>query len=104
MNKTATFRAGSSMLLLLAIGSFLLGCAQEYRPQNPKLKVLSKLPAKLNENSGLAYYQGEQVWIIEDNGNRDEIYAVNFNGELIKSFRVKNAQNMDWEDLAQGPN
>lgn len=104
MNKTAKFRACSTMLLLMAVGSFLSGCAQEPRPENPKLQVLSKLPSKLNENSGLAYYQGEQVWIIEDNGNRDEIYSVNFSGELIKSFRVKNAKNKDWEDLAQGPN
>ena len=88
------------LLAVLLISSCLFGCAQP-QPQNPRLTVLCKLPAKLNENSGLAYFGGDRVWIIEDNGNPDEIYAVNFNGELVKSYSVKDGKNHDWEDLAQ---
>ena len=101
MIRQSMVRGITSGLLLLIWGGLLNSCAQEPIPQNPRLKVICKLPSKLNENSGLAYYGGQQVWIIEDNGNRDEIYAVNFNGELVKSFSVKNGQNQDWEDLAQ---
>ena len=104
MTKSSLFRIATSGLLLLMWGGTLSSCAQDIRPQNPRLKVICKLPPKLNENSGLAYFGGERVWIIEDNGNRDEIYAVNFQGELTQSFTVKNAQNRDWEDLAQDEN
>lgn len=104
MTKSSLFRIATSGLLLLMWGGTLSSCAQDIRPQNPRLKVICKLPPKLNENSGLAYFGGEKVWIIEDNGNRDEIYAVNFQGEMTQSFTVKNAQNRDWEDLAQDEN
>lgn len=66
-----------------------------------QLKWEAEIPEKLSENSGIARYTDETVWLIEDNGNGDNIYQVDFKGKLRKEFEVKNAKNQDWEDLAK---
>lgn len=65
-----------------------------------KLTFITKLPKKLNENSGIAYYKDSTAWFVEDGGNQDEIYKIDFKGNIIKELEVKNAKNEDWEDLA----
>lgn len=81
----------SIFLLLLFVGCTNYG----------QLKFISKLPEKLNENSGMITYEDSSAWFIEDNGNSDNIYKTNFKGDFIKQFDVKNAKNVDWEDLTK---
>ena len=64
-----------------------------------QLKVIANLPGSLDENSGLATYGDSTVWVIEDGGNKDEIYQINLKGDILKSLKVKNGDNQDWEDL-----
>ncbi len=78
---------------------FLQGCAQ--KPYYGDLTHLGKLPSKLSEVSGIATFNQSRAWVIEDNGNKDIIYAINLEGKLVKEFKVKNAKNTDWEDLAE---
>lgn len=66
-----------------------------------QLKVLSDLPGSLEENSGMVTYGDSTVWFIEDNGNLDEIYQLNFRGDILRSLKMKNGDNDDWEDLAK---
>ena len=66
-----------------------------------KLKFITDLPNHLEENSGLLSLRDSTVWTIEDNGNKDEIYKVNFKGEILKTLKVKNAKNNDWEDITK---
>lgn len=66
-----------------------------------QLIYVADLPGNLEENSGMVTIKDSTVWIIEDNGNKDDIYKVDFNGNILKSFEVKNAKNKDWEDLAK---
>lgn len=66
-----------------------------------QLKVLSDLPGSLEENSGMVTYGDSTVWFIEDNGNPDEIYQLNFRGDILRSLKMKNGDNDDWEDLAK---
>ena len=66
-----------------------------------QLTYITKLPKKLDENSGIVSLEDKKIWVIEDNGNKDEIYEVDFEGQLLKEFEVKNAKNMDWEDLTK---
>lgn len=66
-----------------------------------KLTFLADMPSNLEENSGIQYFSGNSLWVVEDNGNKDVIYQVDFNGEIIKDFTVKNAKNDDWEDLTK---
>ncbi len=48
----------------------------------------------------MVYLSDSTVWLINDSGNPDKIYQVDFNGDLIKDFRIDNGKNKDWEDLA----
>lgn len=66
-----------------------------------QLKYVTKLPQSLEENSGIASFEEGSAWFVEDSGNGDNIYKVNFEGNLIKEFDVKNVKNRDWEDLAK---
>lgn len=66
-----------------------------------QLEVIADLPDSLSENSGLATYGDSTVWVVEDGGNKDEIFQVNLNGEILKSLKVKNGKNHDWEDLTK---
>jgi hypothetical protein len=80
-------------LLLLPILLFI-GCTNY-----GQLKVVTELPRKLNENSGIVQFEKKSIWVIEDKGNGDNIYKVDFDGKLLKKLEVKNAKNHDWEDL-----
>ncbi|HEA81264.1 MAG TPA: hypothetical protein ENI01_12460, partial [Maribacter sp.] len=66
-----------------------------------QLKVITDLPGSLDENSGLVTYGDSTVWVVEDGGNKDEIYQVSLKGKIIKSLKVKNGGNHDWEDLTK---
>lgn len=66
-----------------------------------QLKVLTDLPSNLEENSGIQSYTENSIWLIEDNGNKDELYQLNLKGEITNQLKVKNAKNNDWEDLAR---
>jgi len=85
----------SCILLLFVI---LQACAQ--KPWYGDLEYLGTFPNNLSEVSGIANYENT-LWVIEDNGNKDRIYQVNSEGGLVKDFKVKNATNEDWEDLAK---
>lgn len=86
-----------SFLLFLAF--FLQSCANY-----GQLNFIEKLPSKLEENSGLVSYADSSVWVIEDSGNSNAIYKVNFKGDIIKKIDVKDAKNIDWEDLSKDKN
>jgi hypothetical protein len=66
-----------------------------------QLKVITDLPGSLEETSGMVTFNDSTVWVLEDNGNEDEIYQVNFKGDILKSLKVKNGDNDDWEDMAK---
>lgn len=66
-----------------------------------QLTFVTKLPKKLNENSGIITLEKNKVWVIEDNGNTDEIFEVNLEGDLLKELKVTDAKNRDWEDLTK---
>lgn len=66
-----------------------------------QLNVITDLPKSLKENSGMVSLRDSTVWLIEDSGNKDEIYKVDFRGKIVKTLKVKNAKNKDWEDLAK---
>ncbi|NNK09744.1 MAG: hypothetical protein HKP08_00230 [Flavobacteriaceae bacterium] len=82
-----------TILFLCIIGT---SCAQ-----HGQLTYVCSLPGELEENSGLATFETDKVWLIEDNNNKDLIYEVNVSGEYLRDFKVKNAKNDDWEDLTQ---
>jgi hypothetical protein len=56
----------------------------------------------LREASGLARSgrRGDVLWVVNDSGNRPELYAIATNGTHLGTWTVTNAVNEDWEDLA----
>ena len=88
-------------LIILCSFVIIQACAQ--KPWYGDLNYLGKFPNSLSEVSGIATYE-KNLWVIEDNGNKDHIYAVNLNAGLVKNIKVKDAENRDWEDLAKDKN
>ncbi|HSJ67704.1 MAG TPA: hypothetical protein VK921_08515 [Anditalea sp.] len=63
--------------------------------------LLHPLGDELEESSGLAYF-GEKVWTVNDSGNENIVYQINLQtGKAEKKVKVINAENIDWESLAQ---
>lgn len=60
-----------------------------------------KLDDKLNEISGLEQLNASTLVAINDSGNEAELYLIDLQGKSLKTVVVKNATNIDWEDLAR---
>ncbi len=69
-----------------------------------KVSKIGRLPALANESSGLARNGEHQtLWTHNDSGGRPELFEIDYEGNLLSTLIVPNAQNTDWEDLAQSP-
>ncbi|MRH99495.1 hypothetical protein GH721_03020 [Kriegella sp. EG-1] len=88
-------------LRLLLLLNFLI---QVNCQKNTKLKIIAQMPESLKEISGMAAYNQNAMWAVEDSGNKDELYKVNFKGDIERKLEVKNAKNHDWEDLTTDTN
>ena len=42
-------------------------------------------------------------WVHNDSGDQARLYAINSAGQLLATFEVPGAQNVDWEDIGSGP-
>jgi len=61
---------------------------------------LTALSTTLDETSGLLIVDGA-VWTHNDSGNRNELYQLDtLTGVVLRTVRLDNAANTDWEDLA----
>jgi len=58
------------------------------------------LPESLVEISGMEFLNDSTLVAINDGGNEAVLYLMNTEGELIKTVKIENASNKDWEDLA----
>jgi len=70
-----------------------------------KLKLITKLPAVMDEVSGIEKFPNHpSLFMINDARNPPEVYALDT--KTLKkghTIRVKGATNIDWEDLASSP-
>ncbi|WMI66183.1 hypothetical protein RBH94_03255 [Aestuariibaculum sp. YM273] len=65
-----------------------------------KLSVVADIPNNLKEVSGNEITTNSNlIWVIEDAGNRNNVYGLNDKGYIVKDIDVKNVNNLDWEDL-----
>lgn len=65
--------------------------------------VMGEIESKeITESSGLAASrcQTDVLWTHNDSGNDADIFAITPKGKTLGTWRVKNAQNVDWEDIA----
>ena len=84
---------------LFFFGGFLLfSCHQD----SGLLTPLYKLPDNLKEVSGISYSpQTDLVWTLEDSGNKNNIYAIDSNGNIVNKLTIKDTKNIDWEDITK---
>lgn len=85
--------------LLLAIS----GCSGAEQPVPIGFEVVGALEhSKIREASGLARSRRQSglLWIINDNGAREIVHAIDGRGHRLGEFQLKKSRNRDWEDLA----
>ena len=59
----------------------------------------------LSEVSGLVASRKNPgtLWVHNDSGNPAEIYLISTQGKRLATYRLPEAENVDWEDIAIGP-
>ncbi len=83
-------------------GLILAGLLLNFSAKSQKIKIEQQalLPEELNESSGLFIGENGHLWTINDSGNAPVLYRIDEQGNIKQCLRVSNAQNIDWEDLA----
>lgn len=66
-----------------------------------QIQTIAELPKSLQENSGMVMLNEHSIWVLEDSGNKDELYEINLDGEITRAVKIKKAKNVDWEDLTK---
>ncbi|CAA7196142.1 hypothetical protein [Chryseobacterium potabilaquae] len=91
------------MVRTLLLSIFLVWSCSPKAQDSPHTETLAKefsLPKKLKEVSGITLSQDKKIiWAIEDQGNKNVIYGIDFKGSIIKDVLVKDVENNDWEDI-----
>lgn len=66
-----------------------------------QLVTLGNLPSSIDESSGIETGVSRTIWTFNDSGGRQELYQCDTTGKLLRTLKVKNAPNDDWEDITQ---
>ncbi|MFQ3235923.1 MAG: hypothetical protein ACI9C4_001487 [Paraglaciecola sp.] len=86
-------------ILLLTVVIFLFLLAQRiWLLHNSKFISFDET---LKEISGIEYDKRQRLWAINDGGNTPQLYQVNQDGKIVRSIKIANAKNWDWEDMTQ---
>ena len=64
------------------------------------IEEIAELSPLIDETSGLASH-GNFLYTINDSGNSNSIHKLSRDGEILDSIGIRNAENTDWESLAQ---
>lgn len=96
--------------LALLISVTLPSCQQSSPEGRPRvtpelLEQVAELPSLLHESSGIAVSRRQDgiLWTHNDSGDENRLYAIDLTGEVLATFLVRDATNIDWEDIALGP-
>lgn len=84
--------------ILIILLSSIYSCNSQV---SENLTIKTKLPSLLKESSGIAALNNaNDFWLINDSGNTPELFEMTINGDLKRVVKVKDVNNVDWEDLA----
>ncbi len=65
------------------------------------IRTIGELPADVSETSGLIFYN-DRLITHNDSGNEAKLFEIDTNSlQVVREVVVSNAQNVDWEDMAQ---
>ena len=91
----------------IVVGSLVLfiiaACEATAPPDGIVPEAVGRLEdARIREASGLArsHRQPGILWIINDNGAKEIVHAIDHTGARLGEFDLKKSRNKDWEDLA----
>ncbi len=102
------------ILPILIVIIFFISCSTENNGQpndpadqdnmvvikvNPK-SFIPEISYEVQESSGLILYKN-LLWTFNDSGGENKLYGLNFSGEIEREILIENANNIDWEDIAQ---
>ncbi len=65
-----------------------------------KVRQIARMPASVNESSGLAFASDTTFYTHDDSGGAAELFEVDLHGQHIATHPVS-SKNHDWEDLAE---
>lgn len=107
MSKRTIAKFGS-FVILAALGLSACGDSKarvkiEPNPDYAPARITGRIVAKdIVESSGIAVSrcQPNVMWTHNDSGDDAYIFALDLTGKLLGTYRVENAENKDWEDLA----
>jgi hypothetical protein len=80
---------------------FLLIFAGNLFSQDLHFREISKVPLKINETSGIEINGKNEIWSFNDSGGEPELYCFDSLGNQTRTVVIKNAINIDWEDMTQ---
>jgi hypothetical protein len=93
----------SKPLLQWAVPLLLIAACSAAESPPVSVEVVGRLQdGKIREASGLARSQQQAglLWIINDNGAKELVHAIDHSGARRGEFDLKKSNNKDWEDLA----
>lgn len=108
MKKTLIFR-----LAVIAILQCTIVACQKSNPDIPDKeeptkdtlsiqispKFIGIVPYEVSESSGMAITAPGKIWSHNDSGGENELYCIDFSGHVLRTLKISNASNVDWEDL-----
>jgi len=86
-----------SAILIILINTHIF--SQSLSPE-----FICDLPNSLSESSGLFAISSNEFWSFGDSGNADELIKFDSIGNKIKTIKVSNASNEDWESITDDGN
>ena len=103
---TSALRPPFSVLCFLS-SVFCLSSIAGMQPPKflPGRKVGTVQTTLITEASGIVASRKNPgvLWVHNDSGNSARVYAINPEGKLLGTYRIKGAHCRDWEDIAIGP-
>lgn len=87
-----------NLQLLICLVFFTTLSCQNDKSKTVAITTKFALPEKLSEVSGIVATDS-LIWVIEDSGNKTELYGLNDEGKIEQTIQVDKISNIDWEDL-----
>ncbi len=69
--------------------------------QTLSISVKASLPSILTESSGIEISNRNSIWSHNDGGGNCELYNFDSTGTMLRTLKILNSTNIDWEDLAK---
>lgn len=67
--------------------------------QTLNVRTVTRLPPSIKESSGLITEAKNLFWTHNDSGGEPSLYQFDTTGKLLKTIRIGNATNIDWEEI-----